>query len=217
MERFLRMFFDQIPPKRTAMGHRAEHWNVDRWIQEVRVKVVSQGDACKVVLVDKESDELFAVAPIPPGISIDVVVEPVLDSSRYYVLRVEDTCDGRTRHAFLGIGFRHRPHSSDFSAAMYEHRRFLQKKAEAEKMAEAWEVQEQRSPVDYSIHGSITVNVSNTTVSTRKLSDTKTTGLFVGRGGIMDIPPPPRSTSAPTPAAEATEGEDLDFGDFVSS
>eukprot|EP00894_Picocystis_sp_ML_P001395 jgi/Pico_ML_1/51912/g2705.t1 len=134
-----------------------------------------------------------------------------------YVLRVEDTSDGRTRHAFLGIGFRHRPHSSDFSAAMYEHRRFLQKKAEAEKMAEAWEVQEtalsgglqhpwfhhREREQHHGVHAE----------AVRHQDD----GLFVGRGGIMDIPPPPRSTSAPTPAAEATEGEDLDFGDFVSS
>ena len=125
---YVRTFSHQIPPKRTAMGHRAEQWNVERWIREVRLKVVTQGEACRVVLVDKESDELFAVAPIPPGISIDVVVEPVLDSSRYYVLRVEDTSEGRTRHAFIGVGFCHRPHSSDFSAALYEHRRFLQKK-----------------------------------------------------------------------------------------
>lgn len=212
-----RTFSNQIPPKRTAMGHRAEQWNVERWIREVRLKVVSQGEACRVVLVDKESDELFAVAPIPSGISIDVVVEPVLDSSRYYVLRVEDTSEGRTRHAFIGIGFRHRPHSSDFSAALYEHRRFLQKKAEAEKRTEAWEVQEQRSPVDYSIHGSITVNVKNTTVPTRKLSDTKTKDVFQALDGSMDIPPPPRPTSTTAPASAAMDEEDLDFGDFVSS
>lgn len=214
---YVRTFSHQIPPKRTAMGHRAEQWNVERWIREVRLKVVSQGAACRVVLVDKESDELFAVAPIPPGISIDVVVEPVLDSSRYYVLRVEDTSEGRTRHAFIGIGFRHRPHSSDFSAALYEHRRFLQKKAEAEKRTEAWEVQEQRSPVDYSIHGSITVNVKNTTVPTRKLSDTKTKDVFQTLGGSLDIPPPPRPTSTTAPASASMEEEDLDFGDFVSS
>lgn len=64
--------------------------------------------------------ELFAVCPIPPG-RRSIIVEPVTDSSRYYVLRVEDPATGR--HAFLGLGFNERGEAFDFSAALNDHER----------------------------------------------------------------------------------------------
>lgn len=52
---------------------------------------------------------VFARAPY----NNDQVVKPVLDSSRYFVLRVEDPTSGN--RAFLGIGFTDRTESFDFS------------------------------------------------------------------------------------------------------
>lgn len=61
------------------------------------------------------SGDLFALCPIPPG-KRNVCVEAVTDSSRYYVLRVEDPAT--KRHAFLGLGFNERGEAFDFSAAL---------------------------------------------------------------------------------------------------
>lgn len=51
------------------------------------MKVVSKKDKCIVKLEDR-SGELFAMCPVDkfPGLA----VEPVSDSSRYFVLRLED-------------------------------------------------------------------------------------------------------------------------------
>jgi hypothetical protein len=51
---------------------------------------------------------VFANAPYDPAKSC---VEAVLDSSRYFVIRVEDA----GRKAFIGMGFAERTDSFDFS------------------------------------------------------------------------------------------------------
>jgi adaptin ear-binding coat-associated protein 1/2 len=52
------------------------------------MKLVSKGNDCTIKLEDKNSGELFAKCPIEqyPGIAI----ESVADSSRYFVLRLQD-------------------------------------------------------------------------------------------------------------------------------
>lgn len=52
------------------------------------MRLVSKGNECAIKLEDKNSGELFAKCPIDtyPGIAI----EPVTDSSRYFVLRIQD-------------------------------------------------------------------------------------------------------------------------------
>ncbi|KAG2441073.1 hypothetical protein HXX76_003926 [Chlamydomonas incerta] len=67
---------------------------------------------------DVNSGELFAVCPVPYG-QRNVAVEPVTDSSRYYVLRVEDPTT--KRHAFLGMGFDNRTDAFDFNEALVRH------------------------------------------------------------------------------------------------
>ena len=69
-------------------------------------------------MLDVESGELFAECPLPKDAKVATVVEPVIDSSRYFVLRVED--EATRRHAFLGLGFRERDAASDFKLAVQE-------------------------------------------------------------------------------------------------
>ena len=51
------------------------------------------------------AEELFAECPLPnDGTPLTTAVQAVVDSSRYFVLRVVDREAGH--HAFLGVGFR---------------------------------------------------------------------------------------------------------------
>lgn len=59
---------------------------------------MEKGSKCSIRLEDANTGELFANAPYDMD---GKAVEPVLDSSRYFVLRVQDPQSGK--HAFLGM------------------------------------------------------------------------------------------------------------------
>lgn len=99
------------------------------------MSLIERGDgagAC-IRLLDREG-QLFAAAPLPSDCSIPLttVVDPVVDSSRYFVLRVED--EATRVHAFIGLGFRERTDASDFTAALDDWRKFLYRRKQAEEM-----------------------------------------------------------------------------------
>ncbi|XP_027170402.1 uncharacterized protein LOC113770204 [Coffea eugenioides] len=135
-----------IPPRKSAASYRADEWNVNKWAWEGALKVISKGEECIIRLEDKTTGELYARAFLRDGEPHPV--EPVIDSSRYFVLRVEENIGGRLRHAFIGIGFRERPEAYDFQAALHDHMKYLNKKKTAEEMEQQ---HQHTSSVDYSL------------------------------------------------------------------
>ncbi|KAF8413763.1 hypothetical protein HHK36_001756 [Tetracentron sinense] len=135
-----------ISPRKSAASYRADEWDVNKWAWEGTLKVISKGEECIIKLEDKTTGELYAQAflrneePHP--------VEPVIDSSRYFVLRVEENIGGRLRHAFIGIGFRERTQAYDFQAALHDHMKYLNKKKTAEEMEQHYQ---KTSSFDYSL------------------------------------------------------------------
>ena len=67
-----------IPPTATHAGHRADSWNVEKWLQTVRVKVTSRGRKGSIKLEDMETGELYAECPLP----LDAPVSTVVGSAR---------------------------------------------------------------------------------------------------------------------------------------
>ena len=120
------MYVYQIPPLKSESGHRANDWNVDKWLWSGRLRVVSCGALLKVILEDATSGELFATCPCKDPHS--KAVDPVVDSSRYFVLRIES---GDGKHAFIGMGFRDRNESYDFNATLQDHWRSVEREKEA--------------------------------------------------------------------------------------
>ncbi|KAL8267671.1 hypothetical protein R6Q59_001469 [Mikania micrantha] len=135
-----------IPPRKTAASYRADEWDINKWAWEGTMKVVSKGEECIIRLEDKATGEIYARAFLRDGELHPV--EPVIDSSRYFVLRVEENIGGRLRHAFIGIGFRERPQAYDFQAALHDHMKYLDKKKTAEEMEQQFQ---QTCSVDYSL------------------------------------------------------------------
>jgi len=204
-----------IPPAATHAGHRADGWDVEKWLKAVRVKVTAKGDRGHIRLEDGETGELFAACPLPRDAPASTAVEPVLDSSRYFVLRVED--EATRRHAFLGLGFRQRDDASDFKLAVQEHQqradrekeaaaaraRYERELAEKRSAREAAGIQGPARLHDFSLKGTIRVAVPG---SGGKKKAEKAEGATPARTATLSAPPPtlaPPSTAVAAPALAA--------------
>ncbi|GAV80126.1 LOW QUALITY PROTEIN: DUF1681 domain-containing protein, partial [Cephalotus follicularis] len=74
-----------------------------------QVQVVSCGERCEIRLEDPNSRELFAACF--KNLGRKAAVESVLDSSRYFMQRIED---GTRKHTFIGLESR----AFDFNVAL---------------------------------------------------------------------------------------------------
>ncbi|GLC35446.1 hypothetical protein PLESTB_000206300 [Pleodorina starrii] len=200
-----------IPPAGSA-GHRADKWDVDKWFKALKVELVASGDTMTVRLSDQETAELFAECPLPSdGTPLTTAVEPVIDSSRYFVLRVVDKETGK--HAFIGLGFRERSDASGFTTGLDEYRKYLRRKQEADVMKADFESREngEGGPQrDYSLKANIVIPLK---IGTTKRQDgdaagASTSGSRAGSAvvqgvGALKLAPPP---SAPKPVGGGAAG-----------
>ncbi|PWN24730.1 adaptin ear-binding coat-associated protein 1 NECAP-1 [Jaminaea rosea] len=119
----------RLPPRSsTTSGYKANDWADPKtgdlastaiWKGRLRVVEMERKGICEIRLEDGETGELFALCPYTPTTSHEAV-EPVTDSSRYFVLRVEspNPNGGPPRRAYIGMGFEDRDMSFDFNVAL---------------------------------------------------------------------------------------------------
>ncbi|XP_070314863.1 adaptin ear-binding coat-associated protein 2 isoform X1 [Odocoileus virginianus] len=121
----------RIPPRATNRGYRAAEWQLDQPSWSGRLRITAKGRVAYIKLEDRTSGELFAQAPVDqfPG----TAVESVTDSSRYFVIRIED---GNGRRAFIGIGFGDRGDAFDFNVALQDHFKWVKQQCEFAKQAQ---------------------------------------------------------------------------------
>ncbi|KAL4424731.1 hypothetical protein ABPG77_000074 [Micractinium sp. CCAP 211/92] len=124
----------RIPPRVGAGGWRSGEWRLADKIFTGRCRVVSQGEKLEVRLEDASSGELFGVVPVPPG-QAHIAVEQASDSSRNFVLRLEDAAS--RRHAFVGVSFAERSTAFDFNVAISDHERQQKRAAEIARISAA--------------------------------------------------------------------------------
>ena len=117
------VFVYTLPPRQSARGYRAADWSLDAPTWTGRLRVVSResggggnGATLFIKLEDASSGRLYAQCPVEafPG----VAVEQVLDSSRYFVIRLVSD-DGRS--AFVGIGFAERSDAFDLNVTIQDY------------------------------------------------------------------------------------------------
>eukprot|EP01117_Protostelium_nocturnum_P011708 TRINITY_DN425_c0_g1_i1.p1 TRINITY_DN425_c0_g1~~TRINITY_DN425_c0_g1_i1.p1 ORF type:complete len:281 (+),score=133.28 TRINITY_DN425_c0_g1_i1:138-980(+) len=194
-------------PIRGATGFKAADWDLPNPLWTGRLVITGKGEQAFVKLEDSSTGEPFALCPVT-----EASIEPVNDSSRYYVLKIED---GQKRHAFIGIGFSERDEAFNFSAALQDHARFVKQEKEA---AIAEKNLSSKPSVDYSLKQGekITVNISgHSNRKTReKSSDSDNSSGFAGL-----LPPPPgskpktaTSPSVPQQSSNNNSNNFLNFG-----
>lgn len=118
----------KIPPRSTSGGYKCGEWLQSDKIWSGRLRVVSVKEVCEIRLEDANSGELFAACHVHPG-KRDLAVEPATDSSRYFVLRIDD---GNGKHAFIGLGFTERNEAFDFNVALSDHEKHASHKDKEE-------------------------------------------------------------------------------------
>ncbi|KAI9119101.1 hypothetical protein K1719_009776 [Acacia pycnantha] len=118
----------KIPPRTTSGGYKCGEWLQSDKIWSGRLRVVSCKDRCEIRLEDPNTGELFAACFVYPG-QRENSVESVLDSSRYFVLKIED---GLGKHAFIGLGFAERNEAFDFNVALSDHDKYVKREHEKE-------------------------------------------------------------------------------------
>jgi|AntRauTorckE5430_2_1112549.scaffolds.fasta_scaffold00193_12 hypothetical protein len=103
----------KLPTRQSgSIGWRGADWKEKVW--HGTVKVVDRGSLTAVLLVDSQKNTIFAVCPIKEGLNS---VERCVDSSRYFVLRIENQLG---RHMFIGLAFNERNDAFDFNTAMQD-------------------------------------------------------------------------------------------------
>ncbi|KAH8852169.1 NECAP-like protein isoform 3 [Schistosoma japonicum] len=181
------VFVYQIPPRQSNRGYRANDWNLEAPMWTGRLRVVAKGKDLVIRLEDKNSGQLYAKCPVDsfPGIA----VEPVLDSSRYFVIRLMND-DGRT--VFIGIGFSERADSFDLNVAIQDHFKWLKQEKEAKEMEEK-SADQPAKDLGFKQGEKIKLNLN-----TRRTGDDPIPKSKVSRplgsglpGGLLPPPPPP--------------------------
>ncbi|KAM9813683.1 adaptin ear-binding coat-associated protein 2 [Neosynchiropus ocellatus] len=218
----------RIPPRASNRGYRAADWKLDEPTWSGRMKITAKGKVAFIKLEDKNTGELFAQAPVEqyPGCA----VEAVTDSSRYFVIRIED---GNGRHAFIGLGFADRGDSFDFNVALQDHFKRVKQEGELAKQ-EAFQSSAPKLDLGFKEGQTIKISIGNLKKKDAAGSKprpavggllppppgVKAPGVIAPPGGIMTAAPTLANTGSlldfGSPAPEVQPNADL-WGDFTSA
>ncbi|NXQ59456.1 NECP2 protein, partial [Anthoscopus minutus] len=166
---------------------RAAEWQLDQPAWSGRLRITAKGSTAFIKLEDKTSGELFAQAPVEqfPGIA----VEGVTDSSRYFVIRIED---GNGRRAFIGVGFVDRGDAFDFNVALQDHFKWVRQQSELARQAQDLE---QGPKLDLGFKEGQTIKLNIANVKKKEGGTGSTRPRPAGLGGLSLLPPPPGGKS----------------------
>lgn len=145
----------KLPPNPSSGGWRGADWRDKVW--QGTLKVVERAEETAVLLVDSQEERnIFAVCPIRHNVdgknNIGNGVDRCIDSSRYFVLRIQNA---QGRRMLIGLAFNERNDAFDFNTALEDSRR----EKEGEKKA-ALSMSSTAKGVDYKMKEGEKIHVS---------------------------------------------------------
>ncbi|KAF5387594.1 hypothetical protein D9757_006523 [Collybiopsis confluens] len=194
----------KIPPLKANEGHRAGEWGdlaEPLWKGRLRIIEKSSTPWVSILFEDATTGELFAKADYDPA---KPSVEAVLDSSRYFVVRVEDN----GRKAYIGMGFIERTDSFDFNVALQDYtKRWRASKNPTESSEGGDDNSSPHIPTgpkkDFSLKEGQTFSIAipgkkkpaSESVTSDLFGTANSTSTVSGGGGVPLLPPPPSSST----------------------
>lgn len=167
---------------KSSGGHRAEDWNLSEPLKTCNLLVERRGDA--LVLEFQHDGGVFAQAllDVTKGAKVAQFLEHVVDSSRYYVVKIQG---GGGREALIGFGFRDREKATDLREALDHYQRSIQRESEAETKVGSYHVPK--------LGDGEKIHVNKSGKSTVVVKDDKTSGGGATIPLLGKKPPPPAS------------------------
>ncbi|CAG8446392.1 10498_t:CDS:2 [Scutellospora calospora] len=184
----------------------AEWGDMEAFLWKGRLRIIAVGEKCFIRLEDGNTGELFAQCLYDPDTNS---VEAVRDSSRYFVLRIENN-DGPFRpplrsigatanllygrRAFIGIGFQERSEAFDFQVTLQDHIKHLKAEKEATEHAKVASLAPKK---DYSLKEGQTISINLGHYKSRHSRPQSIDHIPISEetGAIPLLPPPPSVTS----------------------
>ncbi|EGC34656.1 hypothetical protein DICPUDRAFT_48138 [Dictyostelium purpureum] len=194
-------FIYRIPPRPSAQGYKAQDWDPSTYIWSGRLVIVARGDLCVIRFEDPNSGEIFAQCPVD-----STAVEPVVDSSRYFVIKIKDG----ERHAFVGMGFTDRSDAFDFSATLQDHQNYVKNKKDIEVQKKKYENEPKK---DYSLKTGQTIHIPfKAPVKNAPQQQQNKIAVVTGAGGgFLLSPPPPAGSKGVRPIVQQSGSQQNDF------
>ncbi|KAL9180247.1 hypothetical protein ACHAXT_008217 [Thalassiosira profunda] len=235
-------FVYRIPPMRSADGHRAEDWNLAKPLATCSTQIVRRdNDLCINIMAERPKpgapagaveSYLFAQSAIQvdfsdPSHKIEHWVNPVVDSSRYFAVRIKDSKTGR--EAFVGVGFRERTDATNFRMSIEDYINSLRREEKAAELHKQFEMQamsdsdDEKLPLPKSSLSLKEGEKIHVTIKGKRGGSVspKVKKNTLGLAGLKKPPPPPgaaptasESSSEHGSATEDKPAEDVDWGDF---
>ena len=131
------VFVYKIPPLRAHGGHRAEDWDLANPLQTCGFQVERRNNDLYLIFTTENHTKIFALSKYIPHTNS---VEPVVDSSRYFVTQLVTSTDttknnnnSNARHVWIGFGFRNRDAAVDLLGVLQQFSKSIDRELEAKK------------------------------------------------------------------------------------
>ncbi|KAF9246353.1 hypothetical protein BU15DRAFT_40155 [Melanogaster broomeanus] len=185
----------RIPPLKANEGHRANDWgDLAKPLWKGRLRIVEKSHNAALLFEDAQTALPYAVFARAEYDAMKPSVDAVLDSSRYFVVRVEDAGN----KAYIGMGFAERTDSFDFNVALQDYTK--RAKAALNPPSPTTNTPSPHIPQgpkkDYSLKEGQTFSISipgksSQQGATSSLLGSSGVGSSTSSGGIPLLPPPP--------------------------